>query len=133
MFRTIHTLAEDRFSMPVPLYAQDGRIRLSQTFSFLLLPGKILPLEKNQINGPAGHATVGKIEDRREESERIPAYKRHPFREGGIYDRKIEHIHDLSEKERSITSGGRQEFSHGPICGLTAATVRYVDSLKSSP
>ena len=59
-------------------------------------------LEEQQIQGPARHTAVCKIEDRGEKTERVPSYQRHPVREYRIYDREVEHVHHPSEHERGI-------------------------------
>ena len=47
-------------------------------FSLLLLffPGEKPPLEQDQVDSPAGHATVGEIEHRLEKD--VPAKEGHP-------------------------------------------------------
>ena len=71
---------------------------------FLLLSRKEPVLEEKQVQSSAGDAAVGKVEDRSEEFERTAGNPWHPVRECSVYNRKIEHIHHLSEHERGVTA-----------------------------
>ncbi len=68
----------------------------------MVFAGKKAPLEEDQVKGTAGDAAVSKIEDRGEEAERVAAYQRHPFREGGVDNREIKHVNHTAEHERGI-------------------------------
>lgn len=74
-------------------------------FVFLVgVGGEEPPLEEDKVEGSYGDTTVGEIEYRVEEGERTAADDWKPGWPGGVNDREIEHIHDLSEHQRSIVT-----------------------------
>lgn len=78
------------------------RKKLLRLFRLSVRRREETPLEEEQIDGSHGHAAVREIEHRVEKSERSASYERNPGGPYGIYDREIEHIHDLAEHKRGV-------------------------------
>ena len=63
---------------------------------------KKLPLEKHQVEGAAGDAAVGDVEDGPEEDHVAAAPDGEVRRQGGVDQREVEHVDHLAVEERRV-------------------------------
>ena len=90
---------------------------------FLFLgTGEKTVLEENQIESAHGDAAVREVEDRGEEQKAVASHKWNPFRPDCVYHRKIKHVNNVSEHQRSIAENHTVEKT---VDDVAESTGRY--------
>lgn len=89
-------------------------------------------MEEDEVEGSDGDATICKIEDRLEESERMASDEREPGRPGGVDQREVEHVHYLAEHHGRV---GTAEPGHLVCCrcGKQLTVEQAVNDIAESP